>query len=83
MTTLRTAKAAALTLAVLVAVGAPGIELWLDCRVPDSEGCVWGKALWPVSFGAGAIVGAALGLAAYLAFRAWHRHAGAGDGEPS
>jgi hypothetical protein len=32
---------------VLVGIGYPLLELWRNCRLPESEGCVWGKAYLP------------------------------------
>ena len=46
----------------LVAFGVPFGELWYRCQEPTSEGCVWGKALLPVSLTVGAVLG--LGAAA-------------------
>ena len=37
-------------------------DLLLDCRVPASEQCVWGKALWPLAVVAVLIVGMVLGV---------------------
>ena len=74
----RAALAAALALGTLLAVGIPGGELWLDCRVPDSEACIWGKALWPVSFALGALVGSITTAVTYLAMRAWQKRAHTG-----
>jgi hypothetical protein len=50
---------AVLLLGALVGLALPLGELLLDCRRFDSEGCMWGRALLPVSLTAGALLGAA------------------------
>ena len=52
----------ALAVGALVALGVPFGEHWYKCLEPTSEGCVWGKALLPVSLAVGAVLG--LGAAA-------------------
>ena len=41
---------------LVVGLGAPLVELALDCRVPSSEGCVWGRAYLPLSLGVGLVI---------------------------
>ena len=36
---------------VVVGVLYPVVDLAVACRIPDSEGCVWGKAYLPLTFG--------------------------------
>lgn len=48
-------------------------ELLLDCRAPTSEGCVWGKALWPVTIAITLVVGVLAGLLLHLIHRALTR----------
>jgi hypothetical protein len=32
-----------------VGLAAPHAELWVKCRAPSSEACVWGRAYLPVT----------------------------------
>jgi hypothetical protein len=52
-----------------VAVGVPLLELRMRCAVPDSEGCVWARALLPVSFGMGGALGLFAAGVVFFAFR--------------
>ena len=45
-----------LAIALAVGLGAPLVELALDCRRYDSEGCVWGRAYLPLSLAIGLVV---------------------------
>jgi hypothetical protein len=74
-------------LVVLLVGGALGLagarlDLWLDCRRPASEACVWGRAFATVSLTLGALVGIALALLAHGALRAWRRRSSAGQDAP-
>lgn len=60
---------AALAGGLAVGVALPLAELLLDCRVPTSEGCVWGRALLPVSLGVGAVLGLTAGTVVYFVMR--------------
>jgi hypothetical protein len=54
-----------LLVGLVVAIGFPLVELYLDCnppRIPRSEGCVWGHSLLPISLAVGTILGLGLGL---------------------
>ena len=67
---------AALAIGALVGFGWPLGELWLDCRTPTSEGCVWGKALLPVSLSVGAGVAALVAGVSFILLRGWRRQRG-------
>lgn len=54
-------------------VAVPLLELLLDCRVRTSEGCVWGRALLPVSLGVGATLGLVGGTVVYFILRQLRR----------
>lgn len=60
----------ALLSGVLLGLAWPLADLALECRVPDSEGCVWGRSLLPITLAAGAFLGLLLGAAAYALLRA-------------
>ena len=63
----------ALLAGLLVGVAWPLGDLALACRVPESEGCVWGRSLLPLSLGAGTLLGLLVGAAAYVLMRALSR----------
>ena len=63
----------ALAVGVLVALGVPFGELWYKCREPTSEGCVWGKALLPVSLAVGAVLGSGAAALTYVVARVVQR----------
>jgi hypothetical protein len=46
----------ALLIGLLAGVGTPLLDVRLNCRVPDSEGCVWGKAYLPLSLSISVLV---------------------------
>jgi NhaP-type Na+/H+ or K+/H+ antiporter len=76
----REALVVGLAIGALTGIGAPFVELWRDCRSPESEACVWGRALLPVTLGVGVIVGLVVGVAAYAVMRWWQRSTGRDDG---
>lgn len=41
----------ALSVGLIVGVGYPFVDVAIACRVPISEGCVWGKAYFPLTLG--------------------------------
>lgn len=47
----------ALGVFLTVAVCGPLVERWWKCLAPQSEACVWAKALWPVSLGLACVFG--------------------------
>lgn len=47
----RASLRAALAVGLLAGIGYPCVDLALDCRVPMSEACVWGKAFLPLTLG--------------------------------
>ena len=51
---------------IVIAFGIPLGELWLDCRVPDSEACVWGRAYLPLSLGVAAVIALVITGISYL-----------------
>ncbi len=67
----RIAVLTALTAGLVIAVGVPLRERWRACREPTSEACVWGKALFPVSLGMHAVLGAVASGLVFFAVRAW------------
>lgn len=66
-----TAILTALAVGSTIAFGVPLGELWLACRAPMSEACVWDKALLPASLSVGAGLGALIGGVVFFALRAW------------
>ena len=63
----------AVVLGAAVGAASPFIDVWLSCRVPDSEACVWGKAYLPLSLGISIpVIGSIVAVVAYAAM-AWHR----------
>ena len=68
-----TAACGAVVFGACVGFGIPLGELWLDCRVPHSEDCVWGKSLLSFSLIAGAILAAIIATVSFLIVRAWQR----------
>ena len=71
--TRRATLAAALGVGLLVGVVVPLAELALDCRVRQSEGCVWGRALLGVSLTVGAVLGLLAGTILYFVLRVVRR----------
>lgn len=49
MSTRRTSATISLVVGPVVGVAYPFVKLAIDCRAPESEACVWGEALLPVS----------------------------------
>ena len=70
------AKWIALAVFLFVAIGVPLIERWWKCMAPQSEACVWAKALWPVSLGVGCVLGLVVAVVVWLALGAWAKPAG-------
>ena len=58
---------------VLLGVGFPLVELWIACREPTSEACVWDRALLGVSLTIGAVLGLVAGTVAYFVLRSRRR----------
>ncbi len=54
---------------IVVALAFPLSELFYNCREPESEGCVWGKALLPLSLAAWAIIGLIAATASFFVAR--------------
>jgi heme/copper-type cytochrome/quinol oxidase subunit 2 len=75
MTPRRTALLVAVAVGALAGVGFPFVELWRDCRLPQSEACVWGRALLRLTLAVGVVVGTVVGVVAYVLVRAWQRRA--------
>jgi len=57
------------------AVGAayPFIQLAIDCRAPQSEACVWGKSLLPLTLAVSVVVVGAIAAYAIYALLEWRR----------
>ena len=70
MTRSRIPALIALAVGSLIAFGLPLGEVWYKCREPASEGCVWGKALLPLSLGVCAVFGLLAGTVSFLVVRA-------------
>lgn len=50
--------------ALIVGVGLPYLEVAVACQRPISEGCVWGRAYFPLNVAATLLIG---GVPAFLA----------------
>ena len=61
---------------ILLGVAFPLVELWIECRQPTSEACVWDRALLGVSLTLGAVLGLVAGTIAYFVLRSWRRPPG-------
>ena len=49
-----------------IGIGLPFLQVWLACGAPESEACVWGKSLLPVTVSiSAALFGAVLSLALF------------------
>jgi hypothetical protein len=70
LTARRRALFASLSIGLVIAVGVPLVDLWRACRRLDSEACVWGKALWPVSLALWTAVGICAALVTFFIVRA-------------
>lgn len=53
----------------------PLLELAYNCRAPQSEACVWGKSLLPLTIAVSAVVLGALLAAAIFGVLEWRRRA--------
>ena len=62
-----------LVLALAVSFG----KLAAACRRPESEACVWGRALLPVSLAIGAALGMVSALVIFVVVRTWQKRGGA------
>ena len=59
--------------ALVVGVAYPLIQLAVDCRAPDSEACVWGKAYLPLSLALSVVVlGSVVAIVMFAVFE-WRR----------
>ena len=70
MTARRRALLVSLSIGLVIAVGVPLVDLWRACRRLDSEACVWGKALWPVSLALWTAIGICAALVTFFIVRA-------------
>lgn len=73
MSTRRASAITALILGAIVGVAYPFIQLAYDCRAPQSEACVWGKALLPVSIAVSTVFIGAIAAFAIFAILEWRR----------
>ena len=71
--TRRVTLVGALAAGLLLGVGIPLVELWVECRQPTSEACVWDRALLGVSLSVGAVLGLVAGTVAYFVVRSLRR----------
>lgn len=60
----------ALTVGLLLGVGAVLIQWRLACRLPESEACVWGRAYLPLSLFLGGFAGLVVVGVSYMVVRA-------------
>jgi hypothetical protein len=63
----------ALIVGPMVGAACPFIQIAFECRAPDSEACVWGKALLPVSVTVSTVVIGAIVAVAIYAGLEWRR----------
>ena len=61
--------------ALVVGVAYPLIQLAVDCRAPDSEACVWGKAYLPLSLALSVVVLGSVVAIVMFAVLEWRRRA--------
>lgn len=73
MSTRRASAITALILGAFVGVAYPFLQLAYDCRAPQSEACVWGKALLPVSLAVSTVFIGAIAAGAIFAILVWRR----------
>ena len=45
-----------LVVGLAAGVALPFLQVYMECRTPQSEACVWGKALLPVTISISAVV---------------------------
>jgi hypothetical protein len=58
---------------LVAGVGYPFIDLFLACRIPESEACVWGKAYFPLTLALSVVlIGGTTTGVLYLVLR-WFR----------
>lgn len=73
MSTRRTSAIIALIAGPAIGGAYPFIQLAIDCRMPASEACVWGKALMPVSLAISVpLLGSIAAIVVYAALE-WRR----------
>lgn len=73
MSTRRASTITALVAGLAAGALYPLIETAISCRAPDSEACVWGKALLPLEIAVSAfVVGIPLAIVVFLALE-WRR----------
>lgn len=49
-----------------IGIGLPFLQVWLACGAPESEACVWGRSLLPVTVSiSAALFGAIIALAIF------------------
>ncbi len=70
MTLRRRPLPAALTLGLVLGVGATLVQWRVACRLPESEACVWGRAYLPISLPVGGFAGLVIAAVTYLVIRA-------------
>ena len=63
----------ALILGPAIGAAYPLVQLAFDCRAPQSEACVWGKSLLPLTIAVSSVILGALFAAAIFAALEWRR----------
>lgn len=59
---------------LLAGIGYPYVDLWLACREPASEACVWGKAYIPLALGLSIVLlGGTVTALTYGALAFWRK----------
>jgi hypothetical protein len=61
---------------VVVGVAYPIVDLAVACRIPASEGCVWGKAYLPLTFGLSFVILGGIVAAIVYAVLSWQGRKG-------
>ena len=59
----------------IVGAATPFVQVAFECRVPQSEACVWGKSLLPVSVAVSTVVVGSIVAIAIFALLEWRRRA--------
>lgn len=77
----RTSAIIALVLGPILGAVYPFVQNVVDCRAPQSEACVWGKALMPVAVILSTVILGAIFAAVIFAALEWRRRSEGGQDE--